>query len=185
MKRYSAVIGLFSAMVTSGCLYELRDEFNECRLNCATRSAARSSWKTSSGACMGISCPHSFKEGFMAGYENVANGGNGCVPAVPIFSLHNHMWMDRCSESEKVAAWYDGWEIGAMSAKGDGMADSNRISTRLPQSADVDYSSGGRSQMNSSPAVPAAPRDNYSADTVIPPAPSTDPASLGGPQTRN
>ena len=106
MRKYVAITSTLLLTLTSGCLYELRDEFAETRIGWGNKFAASSAWSNSKGLCTGLSCPHSFKEGFMSGYTDVANGGNGCPPAFPIIRCHNHMWMDWCSESEKMEAWY-------------------------------------------------------------------------------
>ena len=113
----------------------------------------------------------------MSGYTDVANGGNGCPPAFPIIRCHNHMWMDWCSESEKMEAWYDGYEIGAMSAKGDGMADSNRIVTRIPHANPVDYSGAGHNHSGAGPeAMPM--------DSAVPPAPIEQTPATSAPQAQ-
>ena len=170
MKRYVAVPGILLATLVSGCFYELRDEWQEHKIGWANRQSANWAWKDSESACLGMSCPHSFKEGFMSGYIDVANGGTGCLPAFPILRPHNHMWMDRCSDSEKMEAWYDGYEIGAMAAKGEGMGDANRIVTRTPRSTPVEYSPVGQ--------------NGVSDDGSFPPSPHVDDGALGGPQTR-
>jgi hypothetical protein len=175
MKRYVAVAGTLLMTLVSGCFYELRDEFAEMKIGFANRSSAKAAWTQSEGACTGMSCPHSFKEGFKTGYIAVANGANGCPPAYPVIGCHNHMWMDRCSESEKMEAWYDGYEVGAMAAKGDGMGDANRITTRLPHTTPTDYSNSGHN--------PPTSIEDVSPSSGIPPAPNTEPGVIGGPQT--
>lgn len=169
------------AAVTSGCMYELRDEFEECHFKCAAKRAARAAWSTSSGACQGMGCPNSFKDGFIQGYLDVANGGKGCVPIVPVYGIHNHMWMDRCSDNDKAAAWFDGFEIGVMAARADGMADANRYQSRVP-TATADYSS----LKNTGPGGTGAPGSSNLgsplSDPAVPPTPVTD--DYGGPQTR-
>lgn len=162
MTRFVSLVCLIA--VISGC-YDLRDDFADYRIGMANRAAARNAWQNMQGVCGGINCPHSFREGFQAGYVAVANGGDGCPPAFPVIECHNHMWMDRCSEKEKMEAWYDGYEHGAMAAKSEGMADANRIVTRMPQSHPIDYSG-----VNASRPSPAA----ISSEKAIPPTPATD-----------
>ena len=176
MKKYFALLGIFLMTFVSGCFYELRDEISECKISWQNKFAAKSAWRDTRGACMGIDCPHSFKEGFMAGYIAVTDGGTGCPPAIPMIDCHNHMWLDRCSESQKMEAWYDGYEHGAMAARETGMADVNRMTTRTPQATPIDYSMRGESHLNSSPHY-------LDSDSAIPPSPVADPEVIGGPQT--
>ncbi len=176
MRRDVVIPGLLLLTLVSGCLSEIRDEMTEFRIGWGNKFAARAAWKNAQGACQGIGCPHSFREGFTSGYIAVANGATGCPPAVPIISCHNHMWMDRCSENDKMAAWYDGYEVGVMAAKADGMVDANRMTTRIPQPTPVDYS--GASQINATGGTAGA-----SVDPAIPPSPIAEPTELGGSQT--
>src|SRR5262249_32751130 len=125
--------------------------------------AAWSAWRNAQGYCGGMNCPHSFKEGFRSGFIDVANGGTGCPPAFPNIPRCNHMWMDFCSGSEKIQASYDRYENGATMAKGQGMADVNRVVTRIPHVTPADYSMpsttqpGAATPMLTDPAVPPAP----------------------------
>jgi hypothetical protein len=182
MKRFVAIPGLILMTVASGCFYELRDEMAEHQILWSNKFAAYAAWQNSQSTCQGISCPHSFKEGFVAGYIDVANGGTGCAPAIPEIPCCNHMWMDRCSESQKMEAWYDGYEIGVIAARSDGMTDVNRITTRIPRPLPMDLSNLNQ--------VPAS--DQKSSGTVptpaVPPVPSPIPPSpqpnySDGPQT--
>lgn len=172
MKKYALLPALLLLSLASGCMYEMRDECNEFRINCRNKWQARQAYAGMDAACLGLSCPHSFKEGFVSGYVDVANGGTGCVPAVPVYSAHNHMWMDRCSDSQKAEAWYDGYEHGVMAARSEGMADTNRIVTRIPHSTPIEST------------TPAGGAMDGSAGQAIPPAPLSDAEDSGGPQTR-
>ena len=165
MNRSATFTCLIALTFISGC-YELRDDFTEFRIGMTNRLAARTAWINMESVCVGMNCPHSFREGFQSGYTAVANGGNGCPPAFPVISCHNHMWMDRCSEKEKMEAWYDGYELGAMAAKSDGMADANRIVTRMPQSNPIDYSG-----VNAPRTTPASD----STGLTIPTTPGAEP----------
>ena len=93
-----------------------------------SHEACRAWW-----ACRGIykECEphlHHFGEGFRAGYQAVAEGGNGCPPALP----PHHYWKG-CYQSEKgrekVVAWYNGYSHGAFMAQSEGLPDRNRIVT--------------------------------------------------------
>lgn len=168
MKPLNFLPAILLMTMTSGCMYELRDQITDCKINCYNKMMAMASYREMDTACMGISCPHSFKEGYFQGYKDVANGGTGCVPAVPQIRLCNHMWLDFCSENEKMGAWYDGYEFGAMAAKSEGMADVNRVITRVPMQTPIDYGTpSGTGQPTPVPegvpetAVPPTPNSEY------------------------
>jgi len=60
-----------------------------------------------------------FGEGFRAGYQDVASGGSGCVPALP----PRRFWTWRYQTAEgqaKVAAWFAGFPHGASAAEEEG-----------------------------------------------------------------
>jgi hypothetical protein len=177
MKRYTALPGLLLLTLVSGCFYELRDELTECKISWNNKWAAKAAWHDTQGSCMGMSCPHSFKEGFRSGYLDVANGGRGCLPAVPDIRCCNHMWLDLCSDNQKMEAWFDGYEIGALAAREGGMADANRVVSRAPQATPVDYTTPAHTPADASPIYP-------SSGLSIPPAPAIEPEFIGGPQTR-
>ena len=73
-------------------------------------------------------------------------------------------------------AWYDGYEVGVVAAKADGMEDANRISSRMPQSTPVDFSNSGRALLNEPNAV--TPTESF-----VPPPPYSEPTELSDPQT--
>lgn len=61
-----------------------------------------------------------FREGFIDGYHNVAQGGNGCQPAIPPRKYWS--WKYQTAEGQcKVQAWYQGWSYGAKAAEEDGI----------------------------------------------------------------
>ena len=64
--------------------------------------------------------PGSFKAGFIAGYHNVAGGGNGCPPSLPPRKYWS--WKYQTPEGQcKVNAWFEGYPHGARAAEEDGI----------------------------------------------------------------
>jgi hypothetical protein len=60
-----------------------------------------------------------FGEGFRAGYQDVASGGSGCVPAIPPRKYWT--WKYQTAEGQaKVAAWFAGYPYGAQAAQEEG-----------------------------------------------------------------
>jgi hypothetical protein len=71
---------------------------------------------------------HDFAAGFRAGYESVADGGNGCTPAFP--DRKYWMWQYQTAVGQqKVAAWFAGFPVGAQVAEQEGVGNYNQIMT--------------------------------------------------------
>ncbi len=71
---------------------------------------------------------HEFCEGFRAGYDAIAEGGDGCTPAFPPRQYWG--WRYQSAEGqEKVAAWYAGFPHGARAAEEDGIGNWGQIQT--------------------------------------------------------
>lgn len=69
-----------------------------------------------------------FSKGFRAGYESVADGGNGCTPAFPPSEYLS--WRYQSAEGQaKVSAWFAGFPHGARAAEEDGVGNWTQIQT--------------------------------------------------------
>ncbi|WP_246112832.1 hypothetical protein [Allorhodopirellula solitaria] len=67
-----------------------------------------------------------FRNGFIAGYIDVANGGAGCTPTV----ISSEYWGWRYqsgSGQAAVNAWYEGFPLGAKAAEEDGIGNYNTV----------------------------------------------------------
>ncbi len=72
-----------------------------------------------------------FCAGFRQGYEDAANGGNGCTPAIAPQSYWG--WRYQSPEGQaKVNAWFEGYPLGAKAAEEDGLGSWGSIRTMLP-----------------------------------------------------
>ena len=61
-----------------------------------------------------------FENGFLQGYIDVANGGNGCVPAVAPASYLG--WRYQTADGQAaINAWFEGYPLGAQVAEQDGV----------------------------------------------------------------
>ena len=64
--------------------------------------------------------PDSFREGFIAGYHDVAKGGKGCPPAIPPRRFWS--WKYQTAEGQaKVNEWFTAYPYGARAAEEDGI----------------------------------------------------------------
>lgn len=67
-----------------------------------------------------------FREGFIAGYRDTTNGGNGCPPALPPRVYWS--WKYQTPEGQaKVDAWFRGFPHGSRAAEEDGLPFYNQI----------------------------------------------------------
>ena len=69
-----------------------------------------------------------FKRGFLAGYVQVADSGDGCTPAFPPAEYWN--WPYQSAEGQaRIAAWFAGFPHGAQAAEQDGVGNWSQIPT--------------------------------------------------------
>jgi len=177
--------GILLMTLASGCecLYGLTNEITDCQIKCYNRLMAKTSYREMVPACTGMDCPYSFREGFLDGYVSVADGGNGCAPAVPRIPCCNYMWLDCCTENERLETWYDGYEHGVLAAQADGMYGSNLIVSRTAGLlGPMEYPMPPPSGHFESSARPAAVEE--SPEKAVPPAPRTESEDAKPNQTR-
>jgi len=132
MKILITIGGFLLLTSSSGCFYAIRDEFTECHIRIEDHFAAGAAWRAYHWDHGPVSCPHSFKEGFYAGYIDVSNGKVGCPPIMIPKSCHSKMWLDMCTEDEKTCAWYNGYSAGVLFANQDDSAGIHQIPLRIP-----------------------------------------------------
>jgi hypothetical protein len=95
------------------------DTVNDFVLEWRNNAWASQAWHQRKWQFVGQPYLREFGEGFRAGYADVANGGNGCTPALPPRKYWN--WRYQSGEGQaKVAAWFAGYPHGAKAAEEDG-----------------------------------------------------------------
>ncbi len=67
-----------------------------------------------------------FRNGFIAGYLDVANGGAGCTPTVVSSEYWGWRYQSGTGQAA-VNAWYEGFPLGAKAAEQDGIGNYNLI----------------------------------------------------------
>lgn len=67
-----------------------------------------------------------FRNGFIAGYIDVANGGAGCTPTVVSSKYWGWRYQSGTGQAA-VNAWYEGFPLGAKAAEEDGIGNYNMI----------------------------------------------------------
>ncbi len=122
----SMVVALVCAAsgCSSSCCYDFVDE---SLTGCHDHLEAKMAWHANSDCFCEVEYIRDFKEGFIAGYIHVMNGGGCCRPTLPprkYWSICTRGPENNC----RVVAWYNGWSAGVAQAHRDGMG-SNPILT--------------------------------------------------------
>ena len=110
------------AVAASGCqstghFYEV---FDDCFAGCHDHMEAKCAWHRVSSCFSEVENYHDFRDGFIAGYIHVMNGGGCCRPTLPprkYWSLTTRGPNNNC----RVISWYNGWDAGVAQAHQDGM----------------------------------------------------------------
>ena len=172
------VASLCLLSLTSGCLYEIRDEIIDFEISMRNHHRACKAWRRCRPVYKSIDPYRDFKYGFIKGYMAFATGGNGCPPVLPP-ACYWKVWYQSEEGKAKTNAWFDGYSHGVLAADADDVAELNRIVTR-----------GGRYEDGHQMVQPAAengmPTEMTPADAAKdywPPAPRVDPG-FSGPEGR-
>jgi hypothetical protein len=134
MPRQRILASLLMLMMT-GCLYEIRDEIIDFEFRFKNYGEARAAWRQCSTVYASTEHYSDFRKGFMAGYEDVSFGSNGCPPSLPPARYWKARYGSEVGKA-KTNAWFDGYSHGALAAEADGIAAANRIVTRGGHRAD-------------------------------------------------
>lgn len=118
---------LFLALATMGCTpirgireyITYNDPAQDFVLGWRNQVWAKQAWHERRGTHTDHPYFRALREGFRAGYRDVASGGNGCPPAIPPRKYWT--WKYQTPEGQaKVAAWFEGFPYGAKAAEQDG-----------------------------------------------------------------
>lgn len=121
------------------------------------------------------------KKGFIAGYQAVANGGNGCTPPIAPSEYWGWKYQSPFGQAA-VQAWFEGYPLGAKAAEIDGVGNWSRVQLNLREPQEFQgvgepALSGEPSEINEVPPAPAPTvLEQTSADPVMIPSSSDLPA---------
>lgn len=113
-----------AALCISGCAgwYDIRDDIEDLKLGCRMHCAAKRAWRMTGKDCGDVDkkCRSDYRDGFIAGYTDVASGGAGCLPTYPPAKYRAPCYL---TDRKKccVQAWYDGYVHGVNAANEDGV----------------------------------------------------------------
>ncbi len=140
-----------------------------------------------------ISYPEHFQNGFIAGYCQKCNGGDGYVPPLPPDEYRGYEFQS-ADGAQCVKAWFDGFPAGVAAAKKDRAGDFHDIYTSkmvnsalvqdsakhvLPDDVPVLKGSVAKAEMQAASQLQATPSSTYreamTAPYVAPPKTSSNP----------
>ena len=116
-KRLIVALACAASGCSSSCVY---DCFDETFTGCSNHMEAKFAWHQCKGCFCEVENYCDFRDGFIAGYIHVMNGGGCCRPTLPprkYWSLCTRGGDTNC----RIVAWYNGWDSGVAQAQRDGM----------------------------------------------------------------
>lgn len=106
-----------------------------------------------------------FRKGFLDAYGDVAEGGDGCTPAIAPSDYWG--WQYQSAEGQdKVGAWFAGYPLGAAAAETDGLGNWSQIRTNFPQQVEMPPYQGEGSLPAPGGRVPVVPVGSEFAPTA-------------------
>ncbi len=116
-KRLVVALACAASGCSTSCVY---DCFDETLSGCHDHIEAKFAWHQCKGCFCEVENYCDFRDGFIAGYIHVMNGGGCCRPTLPprkYWSLCTRGDDNNC----RIVAWYNGWDSGVAQAQRDGM----------------------------------------------------------------
>lgn len=144
--------------------FSRHDSLDEFMVNYRNRAWAARAWLCRKDRYAGHSYLADLEAGFRQGYEDVAAGGSGCLPAVCPRSYWG--WQYQSADGQaRMNAWFEGYPLGVQAAEQDGVGHWGNVGTAFPhhQPAPLPASLAGGAGAGETGAVPPEP--------LTPPAP--------------
>lgn len=116
---------------------------DETMVGFRNRALAERAWIRVRHAYLQDQYHRDFKKGFIAGYIDIANGSEGCTPALAPSEYWGWKYQSAAGQSA-INAWFQGYPIGAKAAEQDGVGFWRNINVNLktpavPQTMGSDY----------------------------------------------
>jgi hypothetical protein len=116
------------------------ESWNEAVIIMRNRAWATKAWHKRKHHFCNQNYLNDFAAGFRQGYEDVANGSNGCTPSIPPKSYWN--WEFQSGEGQaRTAAWFSGYPHGARAAEEDGVGNFSQM--QLSSGLQSEYQQAG------------------------------------------
>lgn len=107
------------------------DSLDEFMVNYRNRAWAARAWLCSKNRFAGRSYLADLEAGFRQGYEDVAAGGSGCLPAVCPRAYWGWQYQSADGQS-RMNAWFEGYPLGVQAAEQDGVGHWGNVGTAFP-----------------------------------------------------
>lgn len=129
----SLVAPLAGCMFISGAQRALtrNDALDEFMVNYRNRAWAARAWLCRQDQFDTHCYPSDLEAGFRQGYEDVAAGGSGCLPAVCPQSYWGWQYQSADGQS-RMNAWFEGYPLGVQAAEQDGIGLWGNVATAFP-----------------------------------------------------
>lgn len=108
---------------------EYNDSVNDFVLNWRNSNWSQRAWAEREHQFEGQLHGDDFKEGFRAGYTEIAEGGVGCLPTVPPRKYWSWRYQSPDGKA-RVDAWFAGYPEGVKAAQDEGIGDWSSINVR-------------------------------------------------------
>ena len=116
------------------------DSWNEAVLVMRNRNLSTKAWHKRKQHFCNERYSADFAAGFRQGFEDVANGGNGCTPATPPRSYWT--WEFQSGEGQaRTSAWFSGYPHGARAAEEEGIGHYSQL--QLSSGLQSEYQQAG------------------------------------------
>jgi hypothetical protein len=116
-KSLVVVLACAASGCTASCCYDCIDD---TVTGCHDQLEAKMAWRRCKGCFCEVEYYSDFRDGFIAGYIHVMNGGGCCRPTLPPRKYWS-LCTRGCDNNCRVVAWYNGWDSGVAQALRDGM----------------------------------------------------------------
>ncbi len=124
---------------STGCMFisnaqralSRHDGIDEFMVDYRNRAWAARAWLCRKGQFASHCYPADLEAGFRQGYEDVAAGGTGCLPAVCPQSYWGWQYQSADGQS-RMNAWFEGYPLGVQAAEQDGVGHWGNVAAAFP-----------------------------------------------------
>jgi len=165
----SLIVPSTGCMLVSGMqrAFSRHDSLDEFMVDYRNRAWAARAWLCRKNQFASHSYPADLEAGFRQGYEDVAAGGSGCLPAVCPRAYWGWQYQSADGQS-RMNAWFEGYPLGVQAAEQDGVGHWGNVGTAFPNHPTAQAPVAGAVSGATGTAAAAA---NIEAEELAPPTP--------------
>ena len=172
---------------STGCMFisgaqralSRHDSLDEFMVNYRNRAWAARAWLCRKNSFATHCYPADLEAGFRQGYEDVAAGGSGCLPAVCPQAYWG--WQYQSADGQaRMNAWFEGYPLGVQAAEQDGVGHWGNVAAAFPNQPPAPVPAAAP-MMTAEGAAAAETMTEEIAPPVAMPAENAEPAPLEVP----